>query len=201
MGVGASNRNAGALARGHVGGLLAAADPGGAAGGEPAVGALRPSVSELDHRSPRGGVADPCRLGGDEGLEIDDVQQGGFHQLRVQNRTLDPNEWLVREDRAAFRDGGNIQVQSKIRQIAEKALAKQRMVIARAQTGKIGDFVGPESEVQQPLKRGCEARGDGIATLERQTSEEHLKDAFLAGFSSLPVGGGHGELIEIGLQG
>ena len=78
-------------------------------------------------------MADACGLGGDQGIEIDDVEQGGFDQLRVQNGTLNPEQWLVREDRAAFGDGVNIQGEPKIRQIAEKPVLKERIIVFRAQ--------------------------------------------------------------------
>ena len=69
-------------------------------------------------------MTDACGLGCDQGLEIDDVEQGGFNQLRVQNGALNPEQRLMREDRAAFGDGVNIQSESKVGEIAQEILAK-----------------------------------------------------------------------------
>jgi hypothetical protein len=117
-------------------------------------------------------VADACGLGGDQGIEVDDIEQGGFDQLRMQDGTLNPEQWLVRENRAAFGDGVNIQREPKVCQIAQKPFLKERIIVFRAKAGEIVDFVRSESEVLQPLQCRLKARGDGVASLEWKTAEE-----------------------------
>ena len=76
-------RDAVALAGGHVGGALHAADVGGAGGRQRAVLALGAAQPELQHRPAAGRLHDARRLGGDQGLEVDHVEQHALDQLRL----------------------------------------------------------------------------------------------------------------------
>ena len=76
--MGAAHRDAEDFPGEHVGGGRTAADVGRAARGERAVRSLGAAKAELDDRFALGGLANPGGFGGDESLEIEDVEQRGF---------------------------------------------------------------------------------------------------------------------------
>ncbi len=95
MRVGAAHGNPEELAGEHVAGRRAATDKGGPRGGEGAVDPLCPPQAELKDRVGVGRFADPSRLGGDQGLEVDQVEQRRFQQLRFEDRSGNPQERLM----------------------------------------------------------------------------------------------------------
>jgi hypothetical protein len=76
MGVGASDGDTEALTGEDIRSGFASADEGGAAGREGTVGSLGAAESEFEDRLRAGGAADAAGLGGDERLEIDEIEQG-----------------------------------------------------------------------------------------------------------------------------
>ena len=89
----------------HVQVDVAAADVGGPRGRDAAVDALGPPQAELDHLVALGGQADARGLGGDERLEVDEVQERRLEQLALEQRPLHADQRLVGEDDRAFGDG------------------------------------------------------------------------------------------------
>ena len=104
MRVGAAHRDVEEPTGEHVRRGAAAADVGGTACGERAVDALGTPESELDHLvpAPAGRVADARRLGRDEGLEVDHVEQGGLDDLALENRPDHPHQRLEGKDHGAL---------------------------------------------------------------------------------------------------
>ncbi len=200
MGVGAADGDAVDFSGEDIRGAAAAADPCGATGGKAAIGALGAAVAELEDRRAGGGMADAGGFGGDEGLEIDDVQQGGFDQLGVEDGALDAEDGFVGENGGAFGDGIDVEGQAESGEMVEEIFLKHRVAVFGAQGGEVVDFPGAEVEIPQPFEGWAESGGDGIAALERQSAEEEMEDAFLPGFARLEIGGGHCELVEIGLE-
>jgi len=72
------------------------------AGGERPIDALGAAQAKFADRVLPGGEAYAGCFGGDERLKIDEIEQWGLQQLRLQNRAMDSNQWLVREDHRAF---------------------------------------------------------------------------------------------------
>lgn len=183
----------------HVRSALASTEVSSAAGAETPVRTLGAAVSKLHHRA-SGGVADSGGLGGDEGLEIHDVQHSGLYELRVKDGALDAEEWLVGEDGTAFRDGIDIEIQSKIREVLEKFFLKQRCVAPGAEGGKVIEISGFKFKFLEPLYGGGESGGDCVAAFKRGAAEEEMEHAFTFMDVAVEIGGGHGELVEIGLE-
>src|SRR5215472_1549700 len=72
------NRNSVQLSRQHVGCAGAAADISGPAGGKAAIHALGAAQTKFDHRLALRREADTRAFGGDEGLEVEEIQQRSF---------------------------------------------------------------------------------------------------------------------------
>jgi hypothetical protein len=58
---------------------------------------VSPAHTEFDDRVPACGDADPGGLGGDEGLKVEEVQQGRLDDLRLREGGRDPDDGLVRK--------------------------------------------------------------------------------------------------------
>jgi hypothetical protein len=108
---------------------------------------------------------------------------------------------LVGEDGGAFGDGVEVEAQAEVAEVAQEVIDEQRTAALGSQGGEVVEVLVAEAEGFQPLERKLQPRGDGVTALEGQAAEEEMEDAFLLGLAGLPVGGGHGELIEVGLEG
>ena len=97
MGHGAANGDAVAPACKGVRGRRRSADPRRPRGGKRAVHTLGAAQTELDDRSPVRGEADARRLGGDEGLEVQDGEQRALDELRLHEGAVHPHQRLAGE--------------------------------------------------------------------------------------------------------
>jgi len=50
---------------------------------EPSVYSLRSTETKLQHGISLGGVTDPCRFAGNQGLKINNVEKSRIHELRL----------------------------------------------------------------------------------------------------------------------
>ena len=66
------------------------------------------------------------RLGGDERLEADDVEQRGLEQLALQRRAGDAHHGLARKDELALGHGVNVHVRTEVAQVVEECRLKHR---------------------------------------------------------------------------
>ena len=96
------------LAGQHVGGADAAADHGGAGTVDTGVRTLGTAQAELHDAVALGCVNDAGRLGGDQALVVDDVQDGGLHQLRLHDGRDDLDQRLPGEDDGSFGNGVDV---------------------------------------------------------------------------------------------
>ncbi len=106
--------NAEQFARQHVGSRAAAADDGSARTVHARIRALRAAQTEFHHRIPFGGVSDLSRLGGDQRLVVDDVQQRRFQKLRLAQRGAHGNDRLFRKYDRSLRHGIYVARKAKI---------------------------------------------------------------------------------------
>lgn len=86
------------LARKHVGNRRASAHIGSPRRGHGAIGALRATQAKLRNRTSLGCPTDACGLGGDERLEVDAVENGGFQELALQQRPRHAHKRFARKD-------------------------------------------------------------------------------------------------------
>src|SRR3954470_126119 len=104
MGMGPADGDPERLAREDVRRSGTAPHEGGAARGEPAVGALRPPEPEFDDRRVARGADDPRCLRRHERGEVDRVEDRRFDDLRLEQAALDAEQRLEWEYRGAFRN-------------------------------------------------------------------------------------------------
>ena len=147
----------------------------GAAGGDRAIDALRPSDAEFEDRILPGSQADACRFGGYQGGKIDQIQEGRFKQLALDQRALDADERFMREDDAAFRDGVDVAGKAHFFEIIEKFFLEKRLAIHSLECEQIGEIAFIEMEILQIVHRCFQARCNGKSALEGMPSEEQVE--------------------------
>ena len=135
MGVGAFDGDAEEFAGQDVAGGVHAADVCGAGGGECAVDALGAAEAELEDGIASGGVADAGGLGGDQGLEVDDVEEGGFEELGLEDRAGDADERLVGEDDGAFGDGVDVAGELQLGEIIRGSRSSKSGAVVAGERG------------------------------------------------------------------
>ena len=87
VGVGSFDGHVELLAGKNVRSSIAAPEVGGPTGTESSIGTLRTPQSELENGIALGSFTNARCLSGDEGLEVDDVEEGCFDELALQNGT------------------------------------------------------------------------------------------------------------------
>ena len=179
----------------------AAADKGCAAGGQSAVNALRAAQAKLDDGVAAGGQADAGGFGGDERLEVEEVEQRGFEELRLKNGALDAQERFVRENNGAFGDRVHVAGETQIAQEAEEGRIEQRLAVSPWNRGEESEVGFGEMEVAEVFDGGGQAGGNGEPASEGGLAKREVEDSLFVGRARLPVGAGHGELVEVGEEG
>ena len=81
-----------------------------------------------------GGLADTCRLGGDEGLEVDHVQKRRLQQLALEDRPLHADKRLLREDRGPLRHRIHIQAELEPAEVVQEGLLEEGLPVFRPRT-------------------------------------------------------------------
>ena len=192
MRVRAGDRNAESFSGEDVRGAGAAAEVGGAGGGEGAVGSLRATKAELEHVAAARGVHDARGFRRDERGEIQRVEQRRFDELRLKERAAHAHERLVREDDAAFRNCVDVAGESQRPQRIEKAALEE------SGAGEIREIVVGETEIAQVVDSRSESAGDREAGAERVAAKVKMEDGLAIERAALPIAGGHRQLIEVG---
>ena len=178
-----------------------AAHVGRARGAEAAVGALRPPQAEVDHLVAPGGEADPGGLGRDQRLEVDEVEERRLDELRVEDRPPHPDEGLVGEDDRALGDGVDVAAQAQLAQLAQEGGVEERTAVVAEEACQVGDVLGREVEARQVVERAGEAAGHREAAAEGVAPEEEVEDGLLLRPARVPVGLGHGQLVQVRREG
>ena len=186
------------LAGENVRGRDAASEVGGAAGAESTVGTLRAAKSELEDGIALGGFADARCLGGDEGLEVDDVEEGGFDELALQNGSAHLQDGEVGEGEAAFGKGFDGEAPVEFGEGVEVAFLKEGFPVVAGESGEVGEVFFGEVEVAEVVEGGLDAGDEGGGFAEGSAAEEEMEDRFLLVAVVVPVGLAHGELVEVG---
>ena len=186
-------------ARLHVGGGGAAANHRSAAGPHAAGSALGTAQAELGHGG-LGGQAHPGGLGGDEGLEVHAVQQGGFQHLAVHDAAHHPHQGLPGKHDGAFDDGVNVHIKMEGAQMLQELGLEELAAGGRRKRGQVGQVLFREVEVPHDVGQLRHAAGHRVAALEGVVAEEHVEAGLGFGFTGLPIALRHGEFVEVGQQ-
>ena len=201
MGMGACDGDAKELAREHVAGARAAAYVGGAAGRKGAVDALGAAQAKLKDRLAAGGDIHAGCLGGDEGLEVDDVEQGGLDELALGQRSPHPDDRFVREGDRALGHGIDLDAQLKVEQVVEEVLAKEGLVVIAFEATQVSDVAFAETKGGEEVHDVFQPADEGESPIKGVLAKEEVKNAFLLRFARFVIAIGHGELVEVGEQG
>jgi hypothetical protein len=197
MGVGPLDRDAEQLPGEDVRGGIAAAHPGGPGRGERAVDPLRTAQAELAHVVLPRREADARRLGGDERLEIDQVEQRGLQELAEDDGAGHPEHGLLREHDRPFRHGVDVAAEGEIPEGVQKALLEERGAVVALQAREVFEVTFGKVEALDVLDGELEPAGHGEPAAEGGLAEEEVERRLLPVRARLPVGVGHGELVEI----
>jgi hypothetical protein len=109
------------------------------------VGVLGTAHAELDDRSPVGGLDHPGGLGGDEGLEVDVVQQPGLEDLGHHQRSLDHRDRGVGVDDPTLRHRPQVDVDepAHLVEVAEEVLGEELPPVAVRRLRRTSSSAGP----------------------------------------------------------
>ena len=122
----AKDGNAVATSCQHVGRGRATRHVARAGNGQAAVGTLGTTQAELGDGATIGRQHHARRLGGDERLETDDVEQRGLEQLTLQRRAGNTHHGLTRKDKLALGHGIDIHARAEVAQVVEECRLKHR---------------------------------------------------------------------------
>ena len=104
MRMGAAYRDVEQFTCEDVGGTFASSDVGRAACREGTIDPLCPSQAKFEDRIALCSDADACRFCGDEGGEVDEVKEGAFEKLALDEGACDPYERFMWEYDISFGD-------------------------------------------------------------------------------------------------
>jgi len=196
--VSASNRDAVALASKHVRSSGAATDESSTAGGESTVKALSTTETKLEHGLAEARGADTCGLCGDESAKVDHAQQGGLHELSLQDGTLDTHQGLEGEDNGTLGDGVDVEgKRAHVDQVLKEGRIEERLAIVALERGKVIGVGLGETERVEPLEGRLETGADGVTTVEGLGPEKHVEHSLSVSTATLPVALGHCQLVKI----
>ena len=122
----AKDGNTVAAAGKHVGRGRAASHVACARNGHAAIGTLSATQAKLRNGTAVGRQHHARRLGGDERLEADDVEQRRLEHLALQRRAGHTHHGLARKDELALGHGVDVHVRTKIAQVVEECRLEHR---------------------------------------------------------------------------
>ena len=160
---------------------------------EAGLGAMRSAQAEIDERAAGGGENTADRLGCDHRLELQQVDDPRFDELRLANRRHDAQQGLVGKAERAFGQCIDVAAEVPVGERRDEIRAKTPAVAQPVQ------FVGRETGVLEMVEHLLEAGGDEEVALFRQLADEELEHRRLV-HAAREIGLQHGELVEIGQQ-
>ncbi len=155
VGHGPAHGDAEALPCQGVGGGSGPPDEGRAGGRQGAVHPLRPAQAELEKRAAVGRQPDAGSLGRDQGLEIDDGEQGALDELCLDQGRMHAHQRLAGEGEGSLVHRPDVSREAEARQLVEELPAE------RPEAVQVGDVVGGEPhprDVGQPRPRSRRRR-------------------------------------------
>ena len=152
---------------------------------------MRAAETEIDQQLARRGEDAARRLGGDQRLEMQNVDEPGLDELRLRQRRGDAQDRFAGEKRRAFRHGVHIAGKAKRREIIEHVLSEAAGALEPCDVGR------GEAQIFQIVERLLEAGGEQKSAPPRQRAHEKLEHRGLRE-ASIQIGLDHVELVEVG---
>ena len=143
--VGAAHRQPQQPARERVRGRVGAAHEGRARRRQPAVDTLRAPQPELDHLVAARGEPHARRLGRDQRLEVDEIEESRLDELGLHQGAAHAHERLVGEDHRALGHGVDVAGQSDPGELAEKGRLEERLAVVAGECREVGEVVLAET--------------------------------------------------------
>jgi len=172
-----------------VGGGLDAADHCGAAG----VKACKPlgaAEAEIDDGASIGGLDDASGLGGNEGLEVEEVKKGGLDELSLDEAGGDASDGFHRENDFALGHAEHFAAEAEAGEPVEKVAAE---VLAL----EISEVVGAEMEGFKDIQEIIETGEEGVAAAEWIGAEKVVERGDRLGHAGAKVALSHRELVKV----
>ena len=166
--------------------------------GQTAIGTLGTAQAKLGDGTAIRRQYHACRLGGDERLEADDVEQRRLEQLALQSRTGDAHHGLARKNKLALGHGVNVHVSAEVAQVVEECGFKHRTAGGSLKRGEVLDILGRKAQILDELGKLGGAAHDGVRATKRMVAVKRRKTTLLIGFAAHPQALGHSELVQIG---
>ena len=166
--------------------------------GQTAIGTLGAAQAKLGDRTAIRRQHHACRLGGDERLEADDVEQRRLEQLALQRRTGDAHHGLARKNKLALGHGVNVHVRVEVAQIVEECGFKHRTAGGSLKRGEVLDVLRRKAQILDQLGELGGTAHDGVRAAKRMVTVKRGKTTLLIGLAALPQALGHSELVQIG---
>ncbi len=198
VGMGALDRDAVAHAGEDIRSGGASANVSGPGGRHGAVDALSAAQAEFENRFRRGGVANSCRLGRDQGLEIDDIEQRRFQDLALDDGAGHPYQRFVGENQRAFGDGVDIAGEAQVAEIIDEAEIEEGLSIVAGQGGQVGQFVFVEVKILEIIDDIGQSAGNAETAVEGILPEEEMEDRLAFVDLVFPIAVGHCQLVKVG---
>ncbi len=199
--MGPLDRNPVDLPRHHVRGAVAAARVGGPGRGEPAVDPLGPPQAELQDGIVAGRQPQARRLGGDQRLEVDQVEQGRLQELGDEQGAAHPHQRLLAEDHRPLGHGVEVAAEAQGAEVIQEPRLEERPAVVALDPRQIVEVLVLEPQALHVFDGGLEPAGHGEAAAERVLAEGEMEARPLLRRPRLPIAIGHGELVEIGEEG
>jgi len=162
-------------------------------GQQAGLGAVGPAQAEVDERLARAGQHHARGLGGDHGLEVQQVDQPALDQLRHRQRRGDPQDRLVGKEHRALGHGVDRTGEAQIGQIIQEILAEA------PGADQPFELVRQRPQVLQELQRLREPGGHQEAAPGGQPAYEEFEHRLL-GHAAVEISLHHVELVEVGQQ-
>ena len=190
---GADDRHAVALAGQHIGGAGKARDVARARRIKPGLGAVRGAQAEIGEVLAGRRQHHARGLRRDQRLEMQDVDQPRFDQLRLRQRRGDADQRLVGKADAAFGDRMHVAGEAEGGQIIEQVFAEASGALEPVDLGfgKLQRF--------EIIERVGEPGREQKAAPRRQPPHEELEHRLLV-LSPVQIGLDHVEFVEVGEQ-
>ncbi len=190
VGVGALHGNVEHFSRQDVGGADTAADHRRPGPVDTRIRSLSPAKAKLHNAVPSGGINHPGRLGGDQALMVDDIQNRSLHQLRLHHRSDHLQKWLPGKYHCSLRDGVDISREMKSSQILQKIILK------KSQAPQILHVIGGEMQIPHIFNYLLQTRRYGKAAVAGILPVKRIKNHHLfRGIFEISLH--HGQLIQI----
>ena len=150
--------------------------------------------TEFNHLGSGSGMADAGRLGGNQCLEIDDIEEHGFHQLGFSQGSGDGQERLIGKDHRTFGRGCDTALKT------ESAQEVKETGFEQAEAAQIVNLHRGEPKILQAVQGGCQAGENGVATRKGIGAEVEIEHRRFISQILLKIACQHGQFVEISEQ-